>query len=164
MKEPFAKVELFAFDIDGTLTDGTTTWLGDDVGWVQNYSVRDGEALLRIQAQGVPVIPLSRNKTKCARVRMERLGLPTDWLGVSDKTSALADLSKRRDVSYDRLLYVGDGIEDAPILRAVGCGVAVADAHSKTREAADYVAQAKGGARVIEELADLLFAAKGWPL
>ncbi|HTJ82703.1 MAG TPA: HAD hydrolase family protein [Polyangiaceae bacterium] len=162
MKEHFAKVELFAFDIDGTLTDGTTTWLGDDVGWVQTYSVRDGEALLRIQARGIPVMPLSRNKTRCARVRMERLALPTDWLGISDKIGALDDLAKRNDVPYDRILYVGDGLEDAPVLRAVGCGCAVADAHPRTREAAHFVATSRGGGRVIEEIADILFAAKGW--
>ena len=40
----FADVALVAFDIDGTLTDATTRWAGESIGWVQRYSVRDGEA------------------------------------------------------------------------------------------------------------------------
>ena len=164
MNEHFARVDLFAFDIDGTLTDGSTTWHGDEIGWVQTYSVRDGEALLRIKKQGVVVLPLSRNKTRCARVRFDRLGLPLDFLGIDDKMAALGELTHKHGVALDRVLYVGDGIEDAPVLQSVGCGCAVADAHPRTKQAARFVTQAKGGQRVIEELADLLFSAKSWPL
>src|SRR5688572_29329026 len=59
----FADAELLSFDIDGTLTDATTWWAGPESGWVQRYSVRDGEALLRIRQRRI-VVPLSRNRTK----------------------------------------------------------------------------------------------------
>src|SRR4029453_6482073 len=57
---PWSEIELVAFDVDGTLTDGTTWWAGDNVGWVQRYSVHDGEALLRL-TQRLHVVPVSRN-------------------------------------------------------------------------------------------------------
>ncbi len=82
----FADVEVVAFDIDGTLTDGTTTYLGPDHGWSQTYSTRDGEAILHMVATGLVVLPLSRNRTDTARARMEGLKLPLDFLGVDDKT------------------------------------------------------------------------------
>lgn len=157
----FASIDLFAFDIDGTLTDATTTWLGPDVGWTQTYSVRDGEALLRLVRAGIPAAPLSRNRTACARVRMEALGVRLDWLGVSDKLEALGAMAKAFGVPLDRVCFVGDGIEDAAIFAEVGLGCAVADAHPKALAAAAHVTRAKGGARVIEELADQILAAKG---
>jgi 3-deoxy-D-manno-octulosonate 8-phosphate phosphatase KdsC-like HAD superfamily phosphatase len=48
--------------------------------------------------------------------------------------------------------FIGDGIDDAPVLRRVGLGAAVADAHPEAKASADVVLDSKGGARVIEEL------------
>lgn len=146
-----AHVALLAFDIDGTLTDATTWWGGHDVGWLQRYSVRDGEALLRLKKR-MPVVPLSRNKTTAARVRMEGLGMKTKWLGTKDKIASLREICEFHDVKPEHVCHIGDGPDDAAVFRAVGFGVAVADAHPTAREAADLVLESVGGARVIEEL------------
>jgi 3-deoxy-D-manno-octulosonate 8-phosphate phosphatase (KDO 8-P phosphatase) len=162
--EAFGRVDLVAFDIDGTLTDGTTTWLGPEIGWTQTYSTRDGEAMLRLLKIGLYVMPLSRNKTACARARMEGLGLPLDWLGVTDKVEALRAISTRYVVSLDRVCYVGDGLEDAAVFSLVGCGCAVADAHPRARSAAGFVTEARGGHRAFEEVALRILDARGVPL
>ncbi|KIG12517.1 3-deoxy-D-manno-octulosonate 8-phosphate phosphatase [Enhygromyxa salina] len=148
-----ASIELLTFDIDGTLTDATTWWAGEPVGWVQRYSVRDGEALLRIARAGLPVVPLSRNKTASARRRIEHLGCAPDWLGVTDKIGALEQIRERHGaVAAQHVLHVGDGLDDAPVFGQVGLGVAVADAHPEALRAAHLVLEAVGGARAIEEL------------
>ncbi|NVB41751.1 HAD hydrolase family protein [Pseudenhygromyxa sp. WMMC2535] len=153
LESRLADVELLTFDIDGTLTDATTWWAGEGVGWVQRYSVRDGEAILRMARAGLKVVPLSRNKTTAARVRMEHLRCATDWLGVSDKIAALEEIRARHGgVEAGRVLHIGDGIDDAPVFEAVGVGVAVADAHPGAREAAAWVLAARGGERVMEVL------------
>lgn len=146
-----AHAALLAFDIDGTLTDANTWWGGPDLGWLQRYSVRDGEALLRIKRR-IPVVPLSRNKTQAARVRMEGLGMDTRWLGTSDKIASLAEICAAFEVDADAVIHIGDGPDDAAVFEAVGFGVAVADAHPTALTAADIVLDAAGGARAIEEL------------
>lgn len=152
-----AAIELLTFDIDGTLTDATTWWAGEAAGWVQRYSVRDGEALLRIARAGLTVVPLSRNKTASARRRVEHLGCATDWLGVSDKIAAIEQIRERYGgVAASKVLHVGDGLDDAPVFEHVGLGVAVADAHPGALASARLVLQAVGGARAIEELEVLL--------
>lgn len=161
MSEAFPAVGLFAFDIDGTLTDGRTTWLGPEVGWTQIYSVRDGEAILRMKRMGLPVVPLSRNRTLCARTRMEGLGLPLDWLGTADKVEAIHAISARFEVPLDRVCFVGDGLEDAGVFALVGCACAVADAHPGALAAARYVTRARGGDRVVEEIEARIAASRG---
>jgi 3-deoxy-D-manno-octulosonate 8-phosphate phosphatase (KDO 8-P phosphatase) len=152
-----ATIELLTFDIDGTLTDATTWWAGEPAGWVQRFSVRDGEALLRLARAGLTVVPLSRNKTTSARRRVEHLGCATDWLGVSDKIEAIEQIRARHGgVPAQRILHVGDGLDDAPVFEHVGLGVAVADAHPGALTAAHLVLQAVGGARAIEEIEVLL--------
>lgn len=147
----FRHTALLAFDIDGTLTDATTWWAGPELGWQQRYSIRDGEAILRI-AERIPVVPLSRNKTEAARQRM--LGLQRDirWLGVSDKVFALEALAQAFDVAPETIAFVGDGPDDAAVFDRVGLGIAVADAHPIARARAHVILESRGGHRVIEEI------------
>jgi 3-deoxy-D-manno-octulosonate 8-phosphate phosphatase (KDO 8-P phosphatase) len=145
------EASLLAFDIDGTLTDGTTWWAGPDYGWQQRYSVRDGEALLRL-ATRMPVVPLSRNKTLAARTRMQGLGLALDWVGTSDKLASLQEICERHGGDPARVCFVGDGLDDAAVFERVGLGCAVRDAHPRALAAARFVLESPGGHRVIEEL------------
>lgn len=148
---PFSEIRLLAFDIDGTLTDATTWWAGDASGWVQRYSVRDGEALLRLRER-MHVLPVSRNRTEAARRRIEGLGLDARWLGVTDKLDAIAQICREYVLDAREICFVGDGPDDAPVMARVGIGCAVADAHPLARTAADLVLEARGGQRAIEEL------------
>jgi YrbI family 3-deoxy-D-manno-octulosonate 8-phosphate phosphatase len=158
-----AEVDLVVVDIDGTLTDAKVAWGGPEVGWTQVFSVRDGESIRRLCQRGVQVVPLSRNQTRCARVRMEGLGLPCDWVGVTDKLVAFHTLMTRYPVPLERVAYLADGREDVPILELVGLPLAVANAHRSVQEVAKYVTHAPGGEHAFEEVADLIFDARGWP-
>ncbi|MCH9685770.1 MAG: HAD hydrolase family protein [Deltaproteobacteria bacterium] len=155
-----ASIRLVAFDIDGTLTDATTWWGGESTGWLQRYSVRDGEALLRLRAER-HVLPLSRNRTASAAARMQGLKFDARWLGVSDKVASVRQICTEYQVDADAICFVGDGPDDAEVFGMVGWGLAVADAHPQALAAADQVLDAKGGARVIEEI-ELRLAGR-WP-
>lgn len=161
LAQRLASVELITFDIDGTLTDATTWWVGEGAGWVQRYSVRDGEAILRLARAGLPVVPLSRNGTEAARRRMEHLRRELDWLGVKDKIAAVEAIAARHGgVALERVLHIGDGPDDAAVFEHVGVGVAVADAHPRAREVARLVLDAGGGQRTMEELELRMIAAE----
>lgn len=157
-----ASIRLLAFDIDGTLTDATTWWGGEQRGWLQRYSVRDGEALLRLRAAGLHVLPLSRNRTASAAERMAGLGLDARWLGVRDKEGSLRQIQGEYQVDSAAIAFVGDGPDDAAVLAKVGLGFAVADAHPEAKAAAHVVLHARGGERVIEEVE--LRLAERWPV
>jgi 3-deoxy-D-manno-octulosonate 8-phosphate phosphatase (KDO 8-P phosphatase) len=156
-----ASIRLIAFDIDGTLTDATTWWGGQERGWLQRYSVRDGEALLRLRAERY-VLPLSRNRTTSAAVRMAGLGLDARWLGVRDKVVSLREICGEYQVERSGICYVGDGPDDAAVFAEVGLAFAVADAHPDAQAAAHVVLKARGGQRVIEEVE--LRLGERWPL
>jgi len=153
---PSRSIRLFAFDIDGTLTDATTWWGGEPRGWLQRYSVRDGEALLRLKDQR-HVLPLSRNRTTSAEERIASLGLDARWLGVRDKVASIAQITREYQVRAEEICFVGDGPDDAPVFAAIGLGYAVADAHPEAQAAAHLVLDSRGGERVIEEI-ELRFA------
>ena len=162
MAADFSQIELLLIDVDGTLTDAKTAWGGPATGWTQVFSIRDGESIKRLCQRGIPVVPLSRNATLSTRTRMEGLGLPCDWLGVTDKAIAFQELRQRYAVLPERIAYVADGREDVPILQAIGFPIAVADAHRSVIALAKYVTRARGGDHAMEEVIDLILEAHGW--
>lgn len=155
----FPRIKLLALDVDGTLTDARTWWQGPEVGWIQSYSVRDGEAILRMTARGLPIVPVSANLTASAKERMERLGLRTRWMGVLDKVAAIDEIAQTFNVQRQQMCYVGDGLADCEVFKQVGLACAVRDAHPEALRAAHYVTQARGGQHVIEEVEQLIFHA-----
>lgn len=158
--DALARIRVVAFDIDGTLTDATTSWLGPELGWTQTYSTRDGEAILELVAAGLVVVPVSRNRTITARTRMEGLKLRLDWLGTTDKAASILEASTALDVPLAQFLFVGDGREDAAIFDRVGMGVAVRDAHPLAKARARWVLERAGGQRVMEEISEELLSAR----
>lgn len=157
------EIALFICDIDGTLTDGTTTWLGSEHGWAQTYRHRDGDAIRELLAAGVGFVPLSRNGSACAYARMSALGLDTRWLGVDDKLPALQQILAEFGVAPRNVLIMGDGTHDAALMPLVGVGVAVADAHPKALLAARLITKAAGGQGAVEELIGELLATRQRP-
>jgi 3-deoxy-D-manno-octulosonate 8-phosphate phosphatase (KDO 8-P phosphatase) len=57
--------------------------------------------------------------------------------------------------------YMGDDVNDLPLLRRVGLSAAPADARPEVREAVHFVTRAGGGRGAVRELCDLLAAARG---
>ncbi|QQR89926.1 MAG: HAD hydrolase family protein [Myxococcales bacterium] len=147
-----SRIRLIAFDIDGVLTTSQTFWLGEELGWSQFYSVRDGEAFLRLRAGGYILVPISANKTLSAKKRMEQFAFDCTWLGVSDKLTAINEATAKYQVSFEETCYVADGLGDVEALKQVGLGIAPCDAHPVCKTAAKHVLKAKGGSYVIEEL------------
>lgn len=148
---PFRDMALLLFDIDGTLTDGTMWWGGDQAGWIHRFDVRDAEAVGRLKER-IFVVPLSRYASADTRRYMEELGLDTRWLGATDPLAALREICTTFEVTPERVCYVGDGFDEAEIFDHVGLGCAVADAHLVARDAAHVVLAHEGGGRVIEEI------------
>jgi 3-deoxy-D-manno-octulosonate 8-phosphate phosphatase (KDO 8-P phosphatase) len=157
---PWAQVRLLGLDIDGTLTDGFLYWGGPEVGWTQRYSVRDGEAILRL-AVHLPVVPISRNRTLCAKARMAGLGLSTEWVGVGDKLAAVDEVAAHHGVPVRSICYVGDGREDVPVLQRVGLPCSVSGSNPAAMDASAYTTVRSAGCAAVEEVIEFIMAAKG---
>ena len=60
-----------------------------------------------------------------------------------------------------QVCYIGDDLPDLPVVRAVGLGVAVADACAELRQAAHYVTTVPGGGRgAVRETIELILKAQ----
>ena len=65
------------------------------------------------------------------------------------------------DAGRARVLYIGDDIQDLPVLRAAGVAVAVSNARPEVRAAAHWVTRRPGGEGAVREVAEAVLKSQG---
>lgn len=157
LRRRIAGIRLVVFDVDGVLTDGHVI-LGDDGFELKAFHTRDGLGMRLLQNSGVEIgIITGRTSTVVGR-RAEELRVRHLMQGRPDKGPALAELIERLQIEPAHAAYVGDDMVDLPAMRAVGLGIAVADADRFTRDHAHYVTRAPGGRGAAREVCELVMA------
>ena len=63
--------------------------------------------------------------------------------------------------SATKTAFMGDDLPDAPVMKRVGCPIAVSDAHREVLPMATVVTNAKGGHGAVREICDAILKAKG---
>ncbi|WP_242343076.1 KdsC family phosphatase [Anaeromyxobacter terrae] len=153
-----ARVRLVLLDVDGVLTDGRI-WYGPEGEALKAFDVRDGHGVVLLRDH-VDFGVISGRPGKATQVRLEELRFKHLVFGERDKLEGYARLA-HLGLPDEAVAYMGDDVNDVPLLRRVGLAAAPADARPEARAAAHLVTSAPGGRGAVRELCDLLLAAKG---
>ena len=94
--------------------------------------------------------------TEIAKKRAEKLKLDFVLIGVQDKLKEIYKLCKELSIPLDEVAYIGDDINDLPLLRAVGLSACPSDAVEDVKNAVDFVTTKKGGDGCVREFIDLV--------
>ena len=130
-------------------------------GEAKRFHVQDGMGInLAKSAQLQVVIITSRNSTVVKR-RAEELGITELHQGVRRKTEVLADLQNRLGIQPPQMAYIGDDIQDIPIMKLVGIPIAVQNAVPAVKECSRYVTQTCGGHGAVREAVEWLLSLRG---
>jgi 3-deoxy-D-manno-octulosonate 8-phosphate phosphatase (KDO 8-P phosphatase) len=158
-RQHWARVRLFAMDVDGVLTDGTVL-VGSDGTEGKRFSVLDGLGLGWARDAGIHLAWISGRASEATTRRAAELGIASVIQGRRDKLAALSELAATLGVSLEECAYMGDDVIDAPAIAAVGLGVSVPDGMPRALAAARYVTRRRGGAGAVREVCDQLLAAR----
>ncbi len=153
-----SRIRLVLLDVDGVLTDGRL-YCGAEGELMKAFDVRDGYGIVLLRDHldfGV----ISGRPGKATRARLEELRVKHVIFGQADKLAGYSQLA-HLGVADDEVAYMGDDVNDLPLLRKVGLSAAPADAMPAVRAAVHFVARAPGGRGAVRELCDLLAAARG---
>jgi len=153
-----ARVRLVLLDVDGVLTDGRI-WYGPEGEALKAFDVRDGHGIVLVRDH-VDFGVISGRPGKATEIRLQELRFKHLIFGERDKLAGYARLA-HLGVPDEAVAYMGDDVNDVPLLRRVGLAVAPADARPEAKAAAHVVTSAPGGRGAVRELCDLLIAAKG---
>jgi 3-deoxy-D-manno-octulosonate 8-phosphate phosphatase (KDO 8-P phosphatase) len=155
-----SRIKLLLMDCDGVLTDGRI-WLFDNGEEQKGFHTRDGLGLALWHRAGFRSGIISGRRSSAVERRAQSLGIEFVIQGCEEKQQAFTDTLSRAAVTNAEVAYIGDDLNDIPLMLQSGLGIAVADAALETREHAHYVTQAIGGYGAVREVIELLLKAQG---
>ena len=155
-----ARIMLLLMDCDGVLTDGRI-WLFEDGEEQKGFHTRDGLGIDLLHRAGLRSGIISGRNSTAVENRARSLGMSFVRQGCEDKRQAFAETLVEAGVTNAQVAFIGDDLNDIPLMVQSGLGVAVADAAFETREHAHYITKASGGFGAVREVIELILKAQG---
>lgn len=155
----FKTIKAFIFDVDGVLTDGSML-ITEDGKLLRSMNVKDGYAMKRAIAAGLPVFIITGGSSIGVALRLEKLGVSEVVLGTNDKLPAFERLANENDLAHEDILYMGDDISDLPCLRAAALACCPYDAVSEVVEESEYISHFPGGKGCVRDVIEKVMRAQ----
>jgi YrbI family 3-deoxy-D-manno-octulosonate 8-phosphate phosphatase len=149
-----ADVDAVVLDFDGTQTDDRVLIDADGREIVAVHR-GDGLGVAHLRKAGLELLILSTEQNPVVAARAHKLRIPV-LHGIDRKDLALKQWCEERGLAPERVLYVGNDVNDLPCFHLVGWPVAVASAHDSVRAAARAVTATPGGEGAVREIASWL--------
>lgn len=140
------------------LTDGRV-YYGARGEQLQSFNIKDGHGVKSLARAGIAVAIISGRRSPAVTRRCRELGIRHLVQGSGDKVRDFRRLAAKLGVTAAQCAFIGDDVPDIALLREVGLGFAVADAHPSARAAAHHVTRLAGGCGAVREVCDRLLAA-----
>ncbi|MDT0434301.1 MULTISPECIES: N-acylneuraminate cytidylyltransferase [Streptomyces] len=144
-------IDAVVLDFDGTQTDDRVLIDADGKEFVSVHR-GDGLGIAALRKSGLKMLILSTEQNPVVAARARKLKIPV-LHGIDRKDLALKQWCEEQGIAPERVLYVGNDVNDLPCFALVGWPVAVASAHDVVRGAARAVTTVPGGDGAIREIA-----------
>ena len=155
LRSRLSQVKLLALDVDGVLTDGGL-YYSDSGEQFKKFNVKDGQGIKLVIRAGIEVAIITASTSMAVNHRAQNLGISHVFIGVENKLSVLENLCHQLNINLEQVAYIGDDINDIPVLKAVGCPITVADAMADNKSSAMYVTELAGGQGAVREICNYL--------
>lgn len=147
-------------DCDGVLTDGRV-WLLEPDNEQKGFHVRDGLGIALWHRAGWKSGIISGRESRAVTLRASGLGMSYVRQGCVHKLQAFREVLEEAGVSTDEVAYVGDDLNDIPLLVKAKLSVSVGDAVEEVQRVAHYVTRAHGGFGAVREVIELILKSQG---
>lgn len=158
--EKAKKVRFIVLDIDGVCTDGQL-FIDSNGQTTKAFNVHDGIGIKTAMFAGIGVGIITGRQDPCVEARMKPLGVTEYHCGFYNKLEPLEIISKRQNIPFSEMAYVGDDIIDLDPLCHVILPIAVANAREEVKQVASYITQTSGGHGAVREAVEFILACQG---
>ncbi len=153
--EKAEKVKCIISDVDGVMTDGSIIYDNSGMEY-KKFNVKDGQIIQHLKASNILIGVITGRDSLVVRNRCEELKMDFHFHGVKNKGELLNTLLDKYELEWEEVAYIGDDLNDLPILTRVGLSSTPADGHEKVKERVNLVLNKKGGEGALRALADLV--------
>ncbi|MFC9236696.1 cytidylyltransferase domain-containing protein [Streptomyces decoyicus] len=144
-------IDAVVLDFDGTQTDDRVL-IDSDGREIVAVHRGDGLGIAALRKAELKLLILSTETNPVVAARARKLRVPV-LHGIDRKDLALKQWCEEAGIAPERVLYVGNDVNDLPCFDLVGWPVAVAGAHDVVRGAARALTATPGGSGAIREIA-----------
>ena len=155
----FKEIKLVLTDVDGVLTDGGMyyTTQGDIM---KKFHTRDGMGVTLLRKYNIPTILITKEKTKMVKQWAAKMKVEKLYDGIIKKNMILDKVCKTFNLKSDEIAYIGDDVNDVPLLKVVCLAVTPNDGTKEAKSVSHYICKLKGGEGAFREFADLIISTR----
>ena len=153
-------LKLFVLDVDGVLTEGELTLIGEDLE-AKRFYIHDGMGLIFLRTAGIMLGIISGRISPMVRRRAAELKIDEVCEGFFFKQEGIESLASKLNLSLDEIAYVGDDLHDIPAMKIVGFPISVANARPEVKDYSVYVSTAPGGHGAVREISEWVLELRG---
>jgi 3-deoxy-D-manno-octulosonate 8-phosphate phosphatase (KDO 8-P phosphatase) len=154
-----SQVKLLLMDCDGVLTDGRI-WILESGQDQKAFNTRDGLGLDLLHRAGLRSGIISGRNSGAVERRSRALGMSFVRQGCDHKLEAFIEILAEAEVTPNEVAFIGDDLNDVPLMRRSELAVAVADASDEAKHYAHLVTKASGGSGAVRETVELILKAQ----
>lgn len=152
-----ADIKMLIFDVDGVMTDAGM-YYSESGEESKRFNSRDGLAIRNLNKLGWKTGIISHGiNINLIKRRADLLGISHVYAGNRPKTDVLAEWCNELNLSFSQIAFIGDDINDLPIIRVVGFSACPADALNAVKKEVNMVLSSRGGNGAIREWIDRCF-------
>ena len=148
-------LKMLILDVDGVLTDGGIILIGQDTE-AKRFDVQDGMGIALARAAGLTVAILTSRKSDVVQRRAKELGIDEVIQGMSNKREGLDFLLNKFGIEASQAAYIGDDLQDIPVMIRIGMPIAVQNAVQAVKDRSVYITNASGGHGAVREAVEWL--------
>ena len=149
------KIKLVLTDIDGVWTDGGMYY--DQTGnELKKFNTSDSAGVVFLRLLEIPVGIITGENTQIVQNRAEKLKIKHLFMGVRNKLEVAENLCSELSISMQEVAFIGDDLNDAMLLQAVGFSAIPDNAPGYMEKYAKIRLTKKGGEGVFREFVELI--------
>jgi 3-deoxy-D-manno-octulosonate 8-phosphate phosphatase (KDO 8-P phosphatase) len=149
------EIKLVLTDIDGVWTDGGMYY--DQSGnELKKFNTSDSAGVLFLRLLKIPMGIITGENTQIVQRRADKLKISRLYMGVTNKLAVVEKLCDEMQISLQEVAYVGDDLNDAVLLKAVGFSAVPANAPAYMEKYAQLRLSKSGGDGAFREFVETL--------
>ena len=131
--------------VEAAPSDAMQVWLADDAGWIARFELDETvrpdaeEAVASLRSKGFELHVLTGDRSATAQYVANRVGIDTSSVHANCTPQSKLALLQALQHRGRKVLMVGDGLNDGPVLAAANASVAVGLAVPLAQAQADFV-------------------------
>jgi YrbI family 3-deoxy-D-manno-octulosonate 8-phosphate phosphatase len=143
-------IDVFIFDFDGGLTNN---FVYLDENGIESVACNRGDGLAFdvLNKLNKPAFILSTEVNSVVNARAKKLKIEAVY-GSKNKVESLKKIIQKNGYNKDRVLFVGNDLNDYQVMQFCGYSACPADSHQKIKKITDVVLNTNGGSGVVREL------------